>query len=120
MCFSTSFNTPKRDSRRSSGELVGFPVSSGERITVRAGRSTHDVSLMVARIPGGVIPWPVADHQALDGEEARVMVGEDDEERQGRSVVQRDRLGTAFPGPRCGRASGKHRLRPCSAHVPTI
>jgi hypothetical protein len=86
MCFSTSFNTPKRDSPRSSGELVGFPVSGGERVTIRAGRAIHDVPLMVARIPGGVIPWLVVGHQAFDGEEVPVMVGEDDEERLGRST----------------------------------
>jgi hypothetical protein len=67
MSSSRSFDTPKRDSRRSSGELVGFPIFRGERGTIRAGWVTHDLPVMVARIPGGGIPWPVVGHRAFDG-----------------------------------------------------
>jgi hypothetical protein len=72
--------------------LVGFSIFGGERFTIRAGRATHDVPLMVARIPGGFVPWPIVGHGAFDGEEALVMVGEDEEERLGRSSDMGDSI----------------------------
>jgi hypothetical protein len=78
---------PHDASRRSPGQLVGCPIFGGERVTIRPGRTAHDVPLVVARIPGGVVPWPVVGHRAFDREEAPVMVGDDEEERLGRSVV---------------------------------
>jgi hypothetical protein len=67
--------------------LVGFPIFGGERVTIRAGRAAHDVPLVVTGIPGGVVPCPIIGHRAFNGEEAPVIVGNDEEIRLGRAVV---------------------------------
>jgi hypothetical protein len=63
---------------------VGTLVFSGERITIWAGRAANDLTLIVAGMPGGLVPWPDVGHRAFDGEEASVMVDNDQKERLGR------------------------------------
>lgn len=61
---------------------------SGERVTVRAGGTADDVPLLiVAGMAGGIVPWPVVGHRTFDAKEPPVMVGDDQEERDGRVRV---------------------------------
>jgi len=78
---------PQDASWRNASEFVGALVFSGERITVQAGRAAHDVPLIVAGMPGSLVPWPDIGHRAFDGEEAPVMVDDNQEERLGQLRV---------------------------------
>jgi hypothetical protein len=72
-------------SRRRTGQLVGFAELGGELVTLRTGRPAHNVELaMIADMASQfVVPGPVVSHRLFDGEEAAVIVGDDEEERLG-------------------------------------
>ena len=61
-----------------------FLELSRKRIAIRAGRSTHDLSIMAAiHIPDAVLLGLIVGHRPLDGEHTRVLIGDDEEEGRG-------------------------------------
>ena len=68
-------------------QLVGFTELGGELVMIRTGRPAHHVELaMIADMASEVVPGPVVSHRPFDGEEAAVIVGNDEEERLGWGV----------------------------------
>ena len=60
----------------------------GERVTIRAGRTAHDLPLLaVAGVAGGRLPRLIVDHRTFHREDAQMVVGDDQVER--RSVERR-------------------------------
>src|SRR5271155_1776869 len=57
-------------SRRNPGQFVGFLVLGGERVAIRAGRTTNNVPLAVPGATGGGLPGLVVGHWAFDRKEA--------------------------------------------------
>jgi hypothetical protein len=60
----------------------------GETVAIRAGRTAHDTTVLFARSAGGQVPGAVIGHWTLDGEQAGIEVGDDEEERSGRVGVK--------------------------------
>jgi hypothetical protein len=58
-------------------QVLGAPVVSSERVTIRTGRAACDAMLMAVSIQGDLIPRPVVSPRTFDREDATVVVGDD-------------------------------------------
>ena len=103
VAFATSADWSDDATGWNAGQLALVAELSGDHVTIRPGRPADYATLLVACLAGGRLPGPVIDHWALDGEDAPVLVNDDQEERSCRFVfVHRDRLAatTAFGATR--------------------
>ncbi len=77
--------------RRHPGQVVGTPALGGESVPIRATGPTHDLPAAFTSAARGGLPRLVVRHRAFDGEHAKAVVGDDQEEWFDRSNVRHDR-----------------------------
>ena len=66
--------------RRDAGQLALVAELSGDHVTIRPGWAADYAMLLVACLAGGRLPGPVIDHWAFNGEDASILVNDDQEE----------------------------------------
>jgi hypothetical protein len=78
-------DAPSRNPRRHAGEF-GPPLKfAGERITIWTNPIALNLPLIIAGVPGRILPRLVVVHRTFDGEEALIVIDNDEEERRFKS-----------------------------------
>ena len=91
---------PHDASRWNAGELLYAAILGRQRVAIRSCRAARDAPLMlIPGIAGGGVPWPVVSHRPFDGEEAAVIVGDDEEERLGWRGLSLSGMAGILPRP---------------------
>ena len=66
--------------RRNAGQLALSAELCGDHVTIRPGWAANYATLLVACLAGGRLPRSVIDHWAFNGEDAPILVDDDQEE----------------------------------------